>query len=401
MLPSREAITEAPGVPPKPDLVCLSHLRWDFVYQRPQHLMSRFVRDRRVFFFEEPFFGEGPARLDVSERPGGVRLAVPRLPEGLSFEEAEAAQRDLLQRLLTENACTDYVLWYYTPMALGFSEGLSPAAMVYDCMDELSLFRGAPPALLERERRLLEIADLVFTGGQSLYEAKRERHPSVHAFPSSIEAQHFGRARAALPEPADQVSIPRPRLGYFGVIDERIDLDLVAAVADARPDWQIVMVGPVVKIDPATLPRRSNLHYPGMKAYDDLPAYLAGWDVALMPFARNESTRFISPTKTPEYLAGGKLVVSTTIRDVVRPYGEMDLVAIADDPADFAAAVERSLARFGEGGSEREEWLRRVDEHLARGSWSRTWQQMSDLIEAAAAQRAAASPVGSFDSSSN
>ena len=401
MLPVSEATTTGSGGSPKPDLVCLSHLRWDFVYQRPQHLMSRFARDRRVFFVEEPFFGEGPARLDFSERPGGITLAVPRLPAGLSFEEAEAAQRDLLQRLLTENACTDYVLWYYTPMALGFSEGLSPSAVVYDCMDELSLFRGAPPALLERERELLKRADLVFTGGQSLYEAKRERHPSVHAFPSSIEVQHFGRARASLPEPGDQAAIPGPRLGYFGVIDERIDLDLVAAVADARSDWQIVMVGPVVKIDPATLPRRSNLHYPGMKAYDELPAYLAGWDVALMPFARNESTRFISPTKTPEYLAGGKPVVSTTIRDVVRPYGEMDLVAIADDPAGFVAAVERSLARFGEGGSEREEWLRRVDEHLARGSWSRTWQQMSDLIEAAAARRAAASPVGSFDSSSN
>lgn len=401
MPPFREATAEASGLCPKPDLVCLSHLRWDFVYQRPQHLMSRFARDRRVYFFEEPTFGEGPARLDVGERPGGVRVAVPRLPEGISAGEAEAAQRDLLRRLLTENACADYVLWYYTPMALGFSDGLSPAAVVYDCMDELSLFRGAPPALLERERRLLEVADLVFTGGQSLFEIKRERHPSVHAFPSSIDAEHFGRARTPLPEPADQAAIPRLRLGYFGVIDERIDLDLLAAVADARPDWRLVMVGPVVKIDPETLPRRSNLHYLGMKPYDDLPAYLAGWDAALMPFARNESTRFISPTKTPEYLAGGRPVVSTAIRDVVRPYGEMGLVAVADDPAGFAAAVEASLARFGEGGGEREEWLRRVDEHLARGSWGRTWRQMSDLIDEAAARRAAVQPVGRLDRSSN
>ncbi|HEY2289106.1 MAG TPA: glycosyltransferase [Thermoanaerobaculia bacterium] len=376
-----------PGLAPKPDLVCLSHLRWDFVYQRPQHLMSRFARDRRVFFFEEPIFEDGPARLDVGERPGGVRVAVPRLPHGLPPEEVEAAQRDLLQGMLADHGVSDYLLWYYTPMALGFSAGLAPAAVVYDCMDELSLFRGAPPALLERERRLLEIADLVFTGGQSLYEAKRERHPSVHAFPSSIDAEHFGRARRPAPEPADQAAIPRPRLGYFGVIDERIDLDLLAAAAGARPDWQWVMIGPVVKIDPETLPRRSNLHYLGMKAYDELPSYLAGWDAALMPFAANESTRFISPTKTPEYLAGGRPVVSTPIRDVVRPYGELALVEIAADPEAFVAAAERSMRRLGEGSPEREAWLVQVDEFLSRGSWSRTFRHMSDLIDGAVLRR--------------
>ncbi len=392
MLPFEEASQRAAGPATRPDLVCLSHLRWDFVYQRPQHLMTRFAGDRRVFFVEEPIFfepgaEEGPARLDLSERPGGVRVAVPRLPRGLSPEETEAAQRDLLQGLLADQGIADYVLWYYTPMALGFSADLAPAAVVYDCMDELSLFRGAPPSLLDRERRLLEVADLVFTGGQSLYEAKRERHAAVHAFPSSIEAEHFGRARRPAPEPADQAAIPRPRLGYFGVIDERIDLELLAAAADLRPDWQWVMLGPVVKIDPASLPRRSNLHYLGMKAYDDLPSYLAGWDAALMPFARNESTRFISPTKTPEYLAGGRPVVSTPIRDVVRPYGDLELVEIAEDPESFVAAAERAMGRHGEGGTEREEWLRRVDELLARGSWSRTFRQMSDLIDGAVSRR--------------
>jgi glycosyltransferase involved in cell wall biosynthesis len=391
MLPSSEATQEAPGLTPKPDIVCLSHLRWDFVYQRPQHLMSRFARDRRVFFVEEPLHGDGAARLELGERQGGVRVAVPHLPAGLSAEEAEAAQRDLLQGLLADHGVTEYVLWFYTPMALGFAAGLEPSAVVYDCMDELSLFRGAPSSLLEREARLLELADLVFTGGQSLYEAKRDRHPDAHAFPSSIDAAHFGRARLPQPEPADQAAIPRPRLGYFGVIDERIDLDLLAAVADARPDWQIVMVGPVVKIDPESLPRRANLHYLGMKPYDELPSYLAGWDVALMPFARNESTRFISPTKTPEYLAGGRPVVSTSIRDVVRPYGEMALVEIADEPAELVAAVERALACCAEeGGMERESWLKRVDEFIARGSWGRTWRHMSDLIEAAVAKRRAA-----------
>jgi glycosyltransferase involved in cell wall biosynthesis len=370
----------------KPDLVCLSHLRWDFVYQRPQHLMSRFARDRRVFFVEEPMEYDGPPRMDVSDRPEGVRVAVPLLPPGLSPEQAEAVQRDLLRGLLADQDVSEYILWYYTPMALAFSADLAPAAVVYDCMDELSLFRGAPPILVDREAKLLETADLVFTGGHSLYEAKRERHPEVYAFPSSIDAEHFGRARNGVTDPHDQSPIPGPRLGYFGVIDERIDLDLLAGVAETRQDWQMVMVGPVVKIDPAILPRRANIHYLGMKKYEELPDYLAGWHVAMMPFARNESTRFISPTKTPEYLAGGRPVVSTPIRDVVRPYGDQGLVEIAEDVEGFIAGVSRLLDGW-HGGESREEWMRRVDEFLSRSSWSRTWQQMSDLIDSAVAAR--------------
>jgi glycosyltransferase involved in cell wall biosynthesis len=389
----------------KPDLVCLSHLRWDFVYQRPQHLMSRFARDRRVFFVEEPIWkaeGSEP-RMEVGERQGGVILAVPHLPGGLAPEQIEALQGELLRELLERHEVSGFVLWYYTPMAMPFAEGLEPLAVVYDCMDELSLFRGAPRELIDREARLLAAADLVFTGGQSLYEAKREKHPRVHPFPSSIDAEHFRRARPSSeerPEPADQAGIPGPRMGYFGVIDERLDLDLLAAVAEARPDWNIVMVGPVVKIDPESLPRHSNLHWLGMKSYPELPEYLAGWDVALMPFALNESTRFISPTKTPEYLAGGRPVVSTPIRDVVKPYGESGLVEIADSPEAFVAAIERALA-LAVAEDDRESWLRQVDEHLSHGSWSRTWQQMSELIDAAAASRrelAGGSEPGSADS---
>ena len=391
MEPSNETNPAAPRLPQagaeaagaKPDLICLSHLRWDFVYQRPQHLMSRFARDRRVFFFEEPIFGDGAPRLDVSERPKGPIVAVPRLPGGQSPEWVEAAQRDLLLELAERYGIESPVLWLYTPMALPFIEGLEPSVVVYDCMDELSLFRGAPPALVERERRLLELADLVFTGGQSLYEFKREQHPRVYPFPSSIDAAHFGQARQPQAEPEDQAGIARPRLGYFGVIDERIDYDLLAALAANRPDWQIVLLGPVVKIDPATLPRRANIHYLGMKPYEELPRYLAGWDVALMPFARNEATRFISPTKTPEYLAGGRPVVSTPIRDVVRPYGESGLVEIAERPEEVVAAVERALDASRRGP----EWLARVDEFLSQGSWNHTWQQMCDLIDSAVSAR--------------
>jgi UDP-galactopyranose mutase len=315
-------------------------------------------------------------RLEVSRRDCGVLVAVPHLPEGLRSEVALAAvKREMIARLFVEHGIREHVLWYYTPMALDCTRHLKPLATVYDCMDELSAFKGAPPELCEREAELFSRADLVFTGGQSLYEAKRDRHPAVYAFPSSIDHAHFAQARAAISEPEDQAAVPRPRLGFFGVIDERLDIALLDAVAAARPDWQIVMIGPVVKIDPALLPQRENIHYLGGKAYADLPAYLAGWDVALLPFARNESTRFISPTKTPEYLAGGKPVVSTSIRDVVRPYGELGLARIADDPADFAAAIDACLAEPRVSA--------RADAFLAQSSWDTTWARMEKLLDSA------------------
>jgi len=367
----------------EPDLVCFSHLRWDFVYQRPQHLLSRCARTRRVFFVEEPIFDNGSMHLEISQRDCGVWVVVPHLPEGLRSEVAlGAVKRDLIDRLFAERGIRDYVLWYYTPMALDCTSHLSPLVTVYDCMDELSAFKGAPAALREREDELFRRADLVFTGGQSLYEAKCDRHPSVHAFPSSIDREHFARARTPTEEPGDQVMLPRPRLGFFGVIDERLDIELLDAVARARPDWQLVMIGPVVKIDPAILPRRDNLHYLGAKSYAELPSYIAGWDLALLPFARNESTRFISPTKTPEYLAAGRPVVSTSIRDVVRPYGDAGLVRIADTPDEFVRAAEVAMAE--DAGPD---WLARVDKFLTGNSWDETWGQMSRRINEVAAAR--------------
>jgi len=372
----------------RPDLVCLSHLRWDFVMQRPQHLLSRCARDRRVFFVEEPIFDNGSARLDVSQRDSGLWVVVPHLPEGLQSGVAvEAMLTGMIDRLFSEYDISEHVLWYYTPMALGFTRHLRPLATVYDCMDELSAFKGAPPALRAREAELFRRADLVFTGGYSLYEAKRDKHPAVYAFPSSIDRAHFAQARGQVTEPQDQASIPRPHLGFFGVLDERLDAELLDSVAAARPDWQFVMIGPVVKIDPASLPRRANIHYLGGKRYEELPAYLSGWDVALMPFAMNESTRFISPTKTPEYLAAGRPVVSTPVRDVVRPYGKQELVEIAATPDEFVAAVGKLLNM---GKRERREWLARVDAFLAPNSWDETWARMIRLIDDAASSRQAA-----------
>jgi UDP-galactopyranose mutase len=369
------------------DLVCLSHLRWDFVYQRPQHLLSRCARERRVFFYEEPAYGGDEPRLEVRRSEEGVTVAVPHLPEQVrgNREEEEALQQALLARLFAEHKVREHALWYYTPMALGWTRHLRPAAVVYDCMDELSAFKGAPPELREREAELFRRADLVFTGGQSLYEAKRGRHPHVYAFPSGIDREHFGKARAVAGEPEDQAAIPHPRLGFFGVVDERFDLELLGALSRLRPEWQFVVIGPVVKIDEGALPRAANIHYLGGKSYKELPAYLAGWDVATLLFARNEHTRYISPTKTPEYLAAGKPVVSTSIRDVIRPYGELGLVRIADEAAEFAAAAEELIRAGGDA-----DWLARVDALLAQNTWDRTWARMAELIEGVAGRRLAA-----------
>ena len=379
---------QSPVAPPA-DLICLSHLRWNFVFQRPQHLMTRCARERRVFYLEEPVFHRGiEPRLHI-ERADGVTVVVPELPDYLSPEASDAEEKRLLDRFIDSGRST-YVLWYYTPMALGFSADWTPQAVVYDCMDELSLFKGASPLLKEREAELMRRAGLVLTGGQSLFEAKRHAHANIHAFPSSVDVSHFGRARSCASEPADQASIPRPRLGFFGVIDERMDLDLIDGVAAARPDWHIVMLGPVVKIDPQSLPKRPNLHYLGAKPYQQLPEYLGGWDVALMPFARNDATRFISPTKTPEYMAAGAPVVSTSIRDVVRPYGQQGLVRIADDVPSFVQACADALAE------DRTARITQADAFLRQTSWDGTWNRIRVLLddvlhrtESRAGQRAA------------
>lgn len=378
--------SSAGGAGKNPDVVCLSHLRWDFVYQRPQHLMSRFAQNGRVFFFEEPMFSDEPTHLDVSRREDNLFVLVPRIShsDGENRSLAEI-QREMLDEFINSRQISSFLLWFYTPMAMDFAAHLKPSAVVYDCMDELSAFKFAPPELLENERKLLEKADLVFTGGQSLYEAKRERHAKVFAFPSSIDTAHFRQARNVKEEPADQISIKRPRLGFCGVIDERMDINLLAETADLRPDWQFVMIGPVVKISERDLPRRENIHYLGGKSYRELPNYLAGWDIAIMPFAINESTRFISPTKTPEYLAAGKPVISTPIRDVARPYGEQNLVEIASAAKDFVAAGEKILR---EGNSA--DRINRADQFLARMSWDKTWAEMTRLINDATAKDAMA-----------
>ena len=362
-------------------LLCFSHLRWHFVYQRPQHLMARFAREHRVFFVEEAVVTDtAKPWLDSHAVEGGIQIVVPRLPEPLSEPETAAAQRALIDGLLAVEGIRQPVLYYFTPLALTFSDHVPASLVVYDCMDELSAFSGAPPQIAALEQALLARADLVFTGGVSLFEAKRHLHPNVHAFPSSVDVPHFARARALRFAPEDQATIPGPRLGFYGVIDERLDLELIDSVAAMQPHWQLVMLGPVVKIDPAVLPKRDNVHWLGPKLYEELPLYLAGWDVALLPFARNDATRFISPTKTPEYLAAGRPVVSTPITDVVRSYGEAGLARIAGTPEDFVVQCEAALREAERPAG----WLARVDRALGQMSWDSTYARMRELMRCAA-----------------
>ena len=357
------------------DLVCFSHLRWDFVYQRPNHLMARAAADRRVFFIEEPLHDESIPRLTAIRR-AGVTVITPHLPRTIEsdVEATHAALGALVDELFAAERIRRPVLWYYTPMALPWTRHLESSAVVYDSMDYLAGFRGAARELLTLEDELLRAADLVFCGGRSLHERIRLQHPSSHCFPSSVDVAHFAQARTA-PEPDDQAGIPRPRIGYAGVIDERVDVELIDGLAANRPDWQVVLVGPVAKISDDDLPRRPNVHLLGLRPYADLPPYLGGWDVGWMPFARNEATRYISPTKTPEYLAAGLPVVSTSIADVIDPYGRNGMAAIADTVEESTAAIERMLA------GERPEQAA-VSRFLASRSWDRTWAAMAELVDA-------------------
>ncbi len=376
---------------PVPDLLCLSHLRWNFIYQRPQQLMIRWARECRVFFVEEPVFVPMPQALPEEEqvadgrmvlRPQSGRMLVmtPYLPTGLSAERCVLAQRQMLERLMAGYRIEDYLLWYYTPMALPFTRHLEPRGVVYDCIDDLPSFGGPAQVVRENEVELLARADVVMTSGYSLYEAKRRMHNNIYPFPSGVDQAHFRRARRVRMDPPDQGGIPHPRLGFYGIIDERVDTELLTALSTARPDWHIVLVGPLQPAQRSLLLPHKNIHYLGNKPYDELPAYLSGWDVALLPFARTGTTRYISPTKTPEYLAAGKPVVSTSIHDVVFPYGELGLVRIADGVQDFAAAISRALAE------DKQALLPRIDAMLAHNSWDPTWQRMKRIVEEAILQ---------------
>lgn len=357
-------------------IIVFSHLRWDFVFQRPQHLLSRLAEYYPVIFVEEPIFNEKESFWKITSPHPNVTVYQPHTTISMpGFHDDQLPQlRKLMREVVMDYS--DHMAWFYTPMALPLLQELDPSLVVYDCMDELAAFKNAPKQLLQRESGLLKVADLVFTGGPSLYRAKRDRHPHAHCFSSSVDVKHFSQALDRTISHPSHNNIPGPRLGFYGVLDERIDLDLIAKMADARPQWQIVLVGPVVKIDPASLPQRSNIHYLGQQDYKDLPQFLAGWDVCLLPFALNDSTKFISPTKTLEYMAAELPMVSTPVTDVAEIYS--DVVYIARDTDAFIASCEAALFESSETRAEKVQKMRNV---VANTSWDSTAYKMFELME--------------------
>ena len=378
-----DLMSEQNDRPARSALVVFSHLRWGFVFQRPQHLLTRLARHFEVVFIEEPVFTDGEARMQSARQAGGVEVLTPftNVRAGGFHDEQMPALKSLVADALSERGLVEPLVWLYTPMALPLVADLEPRAVVYDCMDELASFKFAPPQLVERERALMELADVVLTGGPSLYEARKHRHANIHCLPSAVDAAHFapahldGEGVEADVAAALHHGMAHPRLGFFGVIDERLDLALVDGLAQRRPDWQIVMAGPVVKIDPASLPQRPNLHWIGMQRYEALPHLLAQWDVCLLPFALNEHTRFISPTKTLEYLAGGKPAVSTPIHDVVSLYGSVVRIGATAD--EFVAAIEQTLA---ESPAQRAEWRVAAQAMVDACAWDATADRIAALL---------------------
>ena len=364
-----------------PPIVVFCHLRWEFVTQRPQHLISRLARHRKVLFVEEPighdFQERGTAQMQqVAEN---ILVLRPRTDFNRLNEEIAPLVLDFLERAHWQKP----ILWFYSAAFGALADRIPHSLLVYDCMDELSAFKGAPPSLIEQEKRLLATADVVFTGGKSLYEAKKQWSDKVWCYPSSVDSAHFAQAlHAGTTIPADLQKITRPVVGYYGVIDERIDYALLESTAKQNPEMSFVMIGPVVKVDPAELPRADNLHYLGSKDYSELPAYLKGFDIAMMPFARNESTKFISPTKTLEYLAAQKPIISTPIYDVVRDYSAV--IPIVETAEQFSTALANFL---GEDPAQREVRLGNYQNILQAVSWDKTVAGMEHNLARALAAK--------------
>ncbi|OYQ36331.1 amine oxidase [Flavobacterium cyanobacteriorum] len=347
------------------DMVVFCHLRWDFVYQRPQHIISRMAKDRKILLIEEPWHRPEEKGSRLIKVNGNLDVLQPNVH---TIEEIE---KILPQYISNKKISTG---WFYSASFVPLLSSFEFGTVVYDCMDELSLFKGAPEKLIEQEKYLVAHADIVFTGGKSLYESKSKLHSNVHCFPSSVDQEHFAKALNGISVPDDIVNIPGPVVGYFGVIDERLDLHLLNETALKKPDASFVMIGPLAKIGEHELPRQKNIHYLGMKDYKQLPAYLKAFSIAMMPFALNDATKYISPTKTLEYMAAGKPVISTAITDVVRDY--KDCVRIIGTAGEFAAAIDAILADMPDVFMKYE-----YTEILKKTSWDSTAEKMKALIK--------------------
>ncbi|KAF2514877.1 glycosyltransferase [Flavobacterium foetidum] len=348
------------------DMIVFSHLRWKFVFQRPQHLIIRMAQNIKVLFVEEPLRNHQDDKqgtlTEINENLHILQPNVDHIEDIAVVLPAFVSNRNIS------------LAWFYSPAFCPLLSVFQFDTIIYDCMDELTLFKGAPPQLIEQEKYLMANANIIFTGGKSLYESKKQLHSNVYCFPSSVDQEHFAKAQSNISVPVDIGDLPTPIVGYYGVIDERIDLELIAATANKLPDVSFVMIGPMAKIEESELPKSSNIYYLGMKCYNELPCYLKAFDVAMMPFALNDATKFISPTKTLEYMAAKKPIISTKITDVVRDYSEcLNLVDNADE---FVEAIRNFINKNTDN-----EWKEQYEEILERTSWDRTADQMKSIIK--------------------
>lgn len=358
------------------DIIIFSHLRWHHVTQRPQHITKLLSQHHKVLFVEEPiapgkYFSGTPQIEKIDEN---LTVLTPRM-EWCSWDCMSARYKKIVGDFLDKNTYHNPLFWFYSPNFVNILDAFSPEIVVYDCMDELSKFKFADPKLVQREQKLLSLADVVFTGGKSLYNEKKKYHTNAHCFPSSVDAKHFMVNNKTAEVPSDLAGIPQPIIGFYGVIDERIDFSLLHATATLLPDVSFVMIGPLAKVTEEELPKAKNLHYLGPKNYKELPSYLTQFRVAMMPFARNEATEFISPTKTLEFMAAGKPIVSTPIRDVVSDYSH--IVEIADTPASFAHAITHLL---NENDSQRKTREQEEAAIVKKTSWKNTVTKMRQII---------------------
>jgi glycosyltransferase involved in cell wall biosynthesis len=357
------------------DLVCFSYLRWDFMYQRPQHLMTRFAKIFRVIYVEPAITAPDNSPFEINHPSQNIITVTPHLPAGLSEEAALLLQQERLSRIFNDLNIQRYLFWFYTPEVLPFTQSYSPLLKVYDCVTEFSAGKSAPEQARQQEEQLLQQVDFVFTAGHSLFESKRINNQNTYCFAGSVDIDHFYSARYYTPDPEDQAHISHPRFGFAGIIDDRIDFQLLSAIALRKPDWNFVMLGPVIGISESDLPNLPNIHFIGRKGYEELVTYISGWDVAMLPFAHNDATRYMNPLQTPEFLAAGKPVIAAPVNDIIRTYGHRGLVQIAGTAEEFVRVGEIHLST-----RDKTEWQEAVIDFLSLNSWDKTWQRMIDVM---------------------
>jgi len=369
------------------------HLCWDWVWQRPQQFISRLSQRHRILFVETvapaPDLARPLARYRTAQNFPNVTILTLQFPSWRwgDGKYVDSERRRIVQEFIAGPVAEQFkdpVQWFYDPMAApAFAGQMNEVLTVYDCMDELSKFRCAPPQIVEREAELLKRADVVFTGGRKLFEAKSEHNDNCHFYGCGVDCEHFGKALAqetTVPEDLAAITSPvaertKPILGYFGVVDERMDYELICRLADANRDWSVVMIGPTMKVDEATLPKRPNLHWLGQRSYQQLPAYCKGFDVCLMPFALNESTEFINPTKALEYMASGRMIVSTAVPDVVRNFGTV--IKIAKEHDQFIRLCREAVER------PEPDAIKRGSQMACENTWERIVSRMEEHVEEA------------------